>query len=160
MSPGRNTFVGVVLGLVILLWLGASLNKPASKQPTEIKADIPNHKSDPKQVNPKSDPMKEADEYCMKVLAQPDGPGLCDQAIDRAVGQVSGKPSAYDMCTLGYEAGCKIALETMRPSDPRYDEVWTRVNRPQDCFKTIQDDRNHTITGVDVCSHSTEDEPH
>jgi hypothetical protein len=65
--------------------------------------------------------LKKADEYCMQAITQfgSAGHGLCDQAIDQAVGQISGKPSAYDLCSLGSEAACRIALKDMSPSDPR-----------------------------------------
>jgi hypothetical protein len=73
-----------------------------------------------------------AENYCMQIAIQypSAGQGLCDAAIDQAVGQVSGEPSAYDLCHSGSEAACEIAIEHMSVSDPRYDEVWTRVHRP------------------------------
>jgi hypothetical protein len=73
-----------------------------------------------------------ADNYCVQVAIQygaDASKGLCDAAMDQAVGQVSGKPSAYDLCHAGSEAACEIAVGHMSVSDPRYDEVWTRIHR-------------------------------
>jgi hypothetical protein len=76
--------------------------------------------------------MREADEFCVQANLQygSAGQGLCDAAMDRAVGQVSGKPSAYDLCHAGSGAACEIAMGHMSVSDPRYDEVWSRIHRP------------------------------
>jgi len=76
--------------------------------------------------------MTRTDNYCMQMLIQygSAGKGLCDAAMDQAIGQVSGKPSAYDLCHAGNETACEMALEHMTVSDPRYDEVWTHIYRP------------------------------
>lgn len=72
--------------------------------------------------------MAEAERYCMNVLARDGGEGLCNAAIDRAVSRTTGKPSAYDLCLAGDVTACEIALEDMRPSDPRYDYVYARAH--------------------------------
>ncbi len=77
--------------------------------------------------------LMRVDNYCMQVGIQYEAEvskGLCDAAIDQAVGQVSGKPSAYDLCHAGNTTACEIAIENMSVSDPRYDEVWARIHRP------------------------------
>lgn len=81
----------------------------------------------------RNDVMRGVDNYCVQMAIQygADGSkGLCDAAIDQAVGQISGKPSAYDLCHAGNETACEMAIEHMDVSDPRYDEVWTRIHRP------------------------------
>lgn len=76
--------------------------------------------------------LREADEFCVQANLQygSAGQGLCDAAMDQAVGEVSGKPSAYDLCHAGNVGACEIAVGQMSVSDPRYDEVWSRIHRP------------------------------
>lgn len=84
------------------------------------------------QQSQRNDVLMRAENYCMQMAVQygDASKGLCDAAIDQAVGQVSGKPSAYDLCHAGNTTACEIAIEDMSVSDPRYDEVWGHIHRP------------------------------
>ena len=81
----------------------------------------------------RDDVLMRADSYCVQMAIKYGADvskGLCDAAVDQAVGQVSGKPSAYDLCHAGNVAACEIAIGSMSVSDPRHDEVWSRIHRP------------------------------